>query len=105
MATIEISKAKRDEPRIPLVMPVVIERKEAGGNNCNEETFTENVSRMGACVITQIDWQVGEIVTLLASRGNFECQALIRIVWIDKKDKQKKAGLQFLKAPKNWVVN
>jgi hypothetical protein len=29
----------------------------------------------------------------------------VKIVWIDKTDKRKKAGLQFLEEPENWVVS
>ncbi len=101
----DIWRVRRLDPRISLAMPVVIEGKDSRDEPYRDETFTENVSRMGTCIIACRDMKVGEQVTLYASGGNFKCHALVKIVWTDNTDKKIKAGLQFLEQPRNWVVN
>jgi hypothetical protein len=101
----DIWKIKRSEPRVPLVIPVLIEGKDRQDHQFLEETFTENVSRSGACVLAVRAMQVGDLVTLSTPRGQFQCQAQVKIIWTDDADKLRKAGLQFLEPPHNWVVN
>jgi hypothetical protein len=101
----DIWKIKRLDPRITLLMPVIIEGTDPSGNPYRDETITENVSKMGACIITGRNLRVGEQVTFSSSGGQFKCEALVKIVWTDNTDKKQKAGLQFLERPRNWVVN
>jgi hypothetical protein len=101
----DIWKIRRLDPRISLSLPVVIEGKDSQNQIYRDDTFTENVSRMGACVVACREMNVGEQVTLYASSGPFKCHALVKIIWTDNTDKKLKAGLQFLEKPRNWVVN
>jgi len=101
----DIWKIRRLDPRISLSMPVVIEGKDRENQLYRDDTFTENVSRMGACVVACREMNVGEQVTLYGSSGQFKCHALVKIIWTDNTDKKLKAGLQFLEKPRNWVVN
>jgi hypothetical protein len=101
----DIWKVRRLDPRISLAMPVIVEGRDSRGEPYRDETFTENVSRMGICIVARREMRVGEQVTLYASGGQFRCHALVKIVWTDNNDKKIKAGLQFLEKPRNWVVN
>lgn len=87
------------------MIPVVIEGRTAGTNSFRDETFTENVSRMGACIVAGLNLQDGLSVALHARCGEFECHAKARIAWVGKFGNQMKAGVRFLEPPKNWVVS
>ena len=100
-------RVKRKETRVLLAIPVVIEGVDAENQHFVEETTTENVSKLGACIAVDRVLKLGSIISLSAFQGKFSCKAEIKAVWIDesKKKKMKKIGVRFVEPPVNWVVS
>jgi hypothetical protein len=101
----DIWKAKRIDPRISLVVPVVIEGEDLSNNPFREETITENVSKTGACIIVQRQIKLGTFITVIAFEGKFRSQAIVKGIWIDDRNKKMKIGVQFSGAVQNWVLS
>ncbi len=102
---IDIWKVKRTEPRISLHLPVIIEGDDTDSNHFSEATFTENVSKSGACIIVTRQLKLGSTVKVSGCQGKFEAQATVRGIWIDDHDRKTKIGVQFNGPTTNWVVS
>jgi hypothetical protein len=95
---------KRKEPRIPLRLPVVIRGRDTNDAEFVENTFTENVSRSGACVITSHRVNIGTFLEIEAY-GTFRNRASVTIVWIDTENpKNYKMGVKFSEPRINWII-
>jgi hypothetical protein len=101
----DIWKAKRLAPRVSLVVPVVIEGEDLSQNPFREETTTENVSKTGACIVVQRQIRLGTLISVTASDGKFQSQAVVKGIWIDDRDKKMKIGVQFSGPVQNWVLS
>jgi PilZ domain len=101
----DIWEAKRLDPRISLVVPVVIEGEDLSNNPFREETITENVSKTGACIVVQRQIKLGTFITVIAFEGKFRSQAIVKGIWIDDRDKKTKIGVQFSGSLQNWVLS
>ena len=98
-------RVKRKETRILLAIPVVIEGEDADNQHFIEETTTENVSKLGACVVVNRVLKLGSVISLAAFQGKFSCKAEVKALWIDEIEKKKKVGVRFVEPPVNWVVS
>ncbi|MFN8006464.1 MAG: PilZ domain-containing protein [Terriglobia bacterium] len=98
-------RVKRKETRVLLAIPVVLEGADADDQHFIEETTTENVSKLGACVLVDHILKLGSIVKLTAFQGKFICNAEVKAVWMDESEMKKKVGIRFVETPKNWVLS
>lgn len=95
---------KRKEPRISLRVPVTIRGQDTDAVPFAENTYTDNVSRSGACVITTHRMNIGAVLDFEAF-GKFSSQARVSIVWIDSDNPQNyKMGVKFMDPVTNWIV-
>jgi hypothetical protein len=95
---------KRKEPRIPLRLPVVIQGRDTNDVEFVEKTYTENVSRSGACVITAHRMNIGAALDFEAY-GTFRNRASVTIVWIDTENpKNYKMGVKFSEPNTGWII-
>ena len=97
-------RVKRKETRILLAIPVVIEGEDSDNQHFIEETTTENVSKLGACIVVDRVLKLGSIISLTAFQGKFSCKAEVKAVLIDESERKKKIGVRFVEPPINWVV-
>ena len=97
-------RVKRKETRILLAIPVVIEGADSDNQHFIEETTTENVSKLGACIMVDRVLKLGSIISLTAFQGKFSCKAEVKAIWIDESERKKKIGVRFVEPPINWVV-
>lgn len=98
-------KLRRGEPRVVLKLPITLEGKDKLGEAFVEETFTENVSRNGACVETIHPAEVGALLTVGAFQERFRAQARVAIVWSRRSAAGKlRVGLRFVEPSQNWIV-
>ena len=100
-------RVKRKETRVLLAIPVVIEGVDVDNQPFIEETTTDNVSKLGACIVVNQDLKLGSFISLTAFQGKFSCKAEVKAVWLDEseKKKKKKIGVRFVEPPVNWVVS
>jgi hypothetical protein len=91
----DIWKAKRVDPHVSLVVPVVIEGEGLSSNPFREETTTENVSKTGACIVVQGQIKLGTFITVIAFEEKFRSQAIVKGIWIDDRDKKRTSGFSF----------
>lgn len=95
---------QRKEPRVPLRLPVTLRGQDLLEQAFEEETYTENVSRNGACLVTHRYLEVGSTVELEAA-GQFRAQAAVRVRWANRQQKDRfVVGVQFLKVEGQWIV-
>jgi hypothetical protein len=98
-------KLRRSEPRVVLKIPITLDGKDKSGEAFTEETFTENVSRQGACVETVHYLEVGTVLQVSAFEKRFRSKARVTIVWSKKSASNRfRIGLRFLDPLANWVV-
>lgn len=102
---LDIWKAKRKEARILLAIPVTMEWTDKSNTPSREESVTENVSRNGVCIVFDRVLELGTIVTVTACQGKFKCRGEVKALWVDPNDGKKRAGVQFVDSPENWVVS
>jgi hydrogenase/urease accessory protein HupE len=102
---VDFWRVKRKETRVLLAIPVVIEGADADNQPFVEETTTENVSKLGACVAVNRVLKLGSVISVTAFQGKFSCKAEVKAIWIDESQKKKKVGVRFVEPPINWVVS
>jgi PilZ domain-containing protein len=102
---VDFWRVKRKETRVLLSIPVVIEGTDTDNQHFIEETTTENVSKLGACIVVDRVLKLGSIISLSAFQGKFNCKAEVKAIWIDESEKKKKVGVRFIESPVNWVVS
>jgi hypothetical protein len=91
----------RNERRIPMEIPVVLDRHD--GTQGTEATFTENVSARGARVVSTRRWQKGEPLTFASRTGEF--RSLARVAYCQPLHGDGYAvGVEFLDPAGRWVV-
>lgn len=95
---------RRRDARIPLKVPLVIEGVDMEGNPFKEETYTENVSISGACIITRNRIPNGSKLHISAVRFPFNTTAVVQMVWLDEVDGVLKMGVEFPDPTKNWIL-
>jgi PilZ domain len=102
---VDFWRVKRKETRVLLAIPMLIEGEDAENQHFMEETMTENVSKLGACIVVDRVLKLGSIINLSAFQGKFSCKAEVKAIWIDETQKKKKVGVRFVEQPTNWVVS
>jgi hypothetical protein len=102
---VDFWRVKRKETRVLLAIPVVIEGADSDNLHFIEETMTENVSKLGACIVVDRVLKLGSFISLTAFQGKFSCKAEVKAIWIDESEKKKKVGVRFVEPPVNWVVS
>ena|SRR5215468_12219553 len=92
---------QRSEHRIPMEIPVVLDgHRDTPGV---ESTFTENVSRRGARVVTVRRWNRDEPLTFASRTGEFRSSA--RVAYCQPLHGDGYAiGVEFLEPTGRWVV-
>lgn len=101
---VDVYANRRAEKRVPLRISIKLNGTDVGGQPFSEETETENVSRTGACIITEHEMRVGDQLEVSALKGKFSSPAIIQIMWIDNKDGRRRIGVKFLGDTKNWII-
>lgn len=91
----------RSEHRIPMEIPVVLDgHRDTPGV---ESTFTENVSKRGARVVTVRRWNRDEPLTFASRNGEF--RSLARVAYCQPLHGDGYAiGVEFLEPIGRWVV-
>ena len=92
---------RRSEHRIPMEIPVVLDgHRDTPGV---ESTFTENVSKRGARVVTVRRWNKDEALTFASRTGEFRSSA--RVAYCQPLHGDGYAiGVEFLEPTGRWVV-
>jgi PilZ domain len=92
---------RRSEHRIPMEIPVVLDgHRDTPGV---ESTFTENVSKRGARVVTVRRWNKDEPLTFASRTGEFRSSA--RVAYCQPLHGDGYAiGVEFLEPTGRWVV-
>lgn len=99
-------KIYRDDPRVPLREPVILEGRDTEGNPFIEEAFTENVSREGLCVEMSCALKPGTVLQVCAPYDGFRSQACVAAVRPSKSQPGKfLTGLNFFKPNKDWIIH
>jgi len=101
---VDVYANRRSEKRVPLRINIKIAGKDKNNRPFVEETETENVSKSGACIITEHELEVGEILEISALKDRFRSPAVIQIMWIDNRDGRRRIGVRFLGDVKNWII-
>ena len=92
---------RRSEHRIPMEIPVVLDGHR--GTPGVESTFTENVSKRGARVVTVRRWNRDEPLTFASRTGEF--RSLARVAYCQPLHGDGYAiGVEFLEPSGRWVV-
>lgn len=89
------------EKRLPIAIVVNLTSARAQGAEGAELTYTDNVSTHGACVVSNRQWQPGEI----AEVTSFSDQVALRgkVVYCRRRgDDQYSIGLNFQNCPVFW---
>jgi hypothetical protein len=102
---VDFWRVKRKETRVLLSIPVVVEGEDTDNQHFIEETTTENVSKLGACVVVNRVLKLGSVISISALQGKFSCKEEVKAIWIDESEKKKKVGVRFVEPPINWVVS
>jgi PilZ domain len=96
----------RDDQRIPLWEPVILEGLDQEGKRFFEETMTQNVSREGMCVETSFDLKPGAVLQVCAPYDGFRSQARVAAVRPSKLHPERSLiGLKFLQSNKDWIIH
>jgi hypothetical protein len=91
----------RREPRIPVEVGVRISgHAELPGS---EATFTQDISSLGARVVSVRKWKINDRLSLTTPTGSFE--ALARVAYCQpSRDSLFAVGLEFLNPKGKWIV-
>lgn len=91
---------RRKEPRSYLSIPLRLRCQQAG--TLPLVIQTENISRYGACLITPVALEVGEVVTLTCL--NDECEMRATVKYVRQTEDGWRAGVEFVAFPKKWLI-
>lgn len=98
----ELYRRVQREPRIPRNMPVLVCR-ESDPTGRQELTNTVNVSKRGACIVTNWLWKAGEKVCIQKPANQLKTFA--RVAWVKKaKASQFLIGLEILECEDFWKL-
>lgn len=96
----------RDDQRVSLREPVILEGRDKEGKAFMEEAFTENVSREGLCVEMRCALKPGTVLQVCAPYDGFRSQACVAAVRPSKTQPGKfLIGLKFVKSNKDWIIH
>jgi hypothetical protein len=99
-------KMYRDDQRVPLREPVILEGLDREGKRFIEETLTENVSREGMCVETSYVLKPGAVLEVCAPYDGFRSQACVASVRPSQSHPERfLIGLNFFQSNKDWIIH
>lgn len=91
------------EKRLPIAMVVNLASADAQGLNCAELTYTNNVSAHGACVVSNRQWQPGEIVDVTSFQDEIAMRG--KVVYCSRHGSDQYAiGLNFQNDAAVWSI-
>lgn len=91
------------EKRLPIAMLVNLSSGQAQGTNVAEMTYTDNVSAHGACVVSNRQWEPGEIAEVTSLLDQIAMRG--RVVYCRKHGEDRYAiGLNFQHCAVVWAV-
>jgi len=98
-------KIKRKEQRVALKVPVLLLGADANGDLFEENTYTEDVSKTGALILTKHILPIGCTIFLKAFK-RFESSAKVRMIWRDHRNQDYyKLGIEFEGNKENWIIH
>jgi hypothetical protein len=98
---LEQTVSGRMERRLPLVLIVRLAQVEREGTGGEERTYTDNISKHGACIFSTRPWKFGEKVRV--TPVNEESTVCGNVVYCHKRaDGHYDVGVQFQDGPVMW---
>lgn len=92
---------RRKEPRTSVSIPLKLYR-DVKGKKAAVNIRTENLSRFGACLVTPMELEIGEVVRLECVSGECELQGTVR--YLRQGEDGWRAGVEFVAFPKKWLI-
>jgi hypothetical protein len=92
---------RRKEPRTSVSIPLKLYR-DSKGEKSSVDICTENLSRFGACLVTPVELEIGEVVRLECVSGECELQGTVR--YLRQGENGWRAGVEFVAFPKKWLI-
>ena len=97
-------RTRRKEPRSKIAIRLSLNLL-AGASGSNgrrpSRVMTENISRRGACLITNGPFEVGSVITLTCQE---ECEIRAVVKYSHHSPEGWRTGVQFLSFPKKWLI-
>lgn len=97
-------REKKLTPRVTLRIAITLEGKDPFGNQYQENTHTENVSKNGARILTRYNLRVGDHLMVKAFGSKFHSQASVTRLYERQEDGFLRVGIRFLNPAGDWIV-
>ncbi len=91
--TDELRETMRRENRLTCRLPVIIEGRGKGGLKRDAAAQCVSISRRGACVVTPLEVELGEKLTLALPTINAERKELMVVAWVREFEGERHVGL------------
>jgi hypothetical protein len=95
-------RTRRKEPRSRIAICLTLHRSPGAKPHRPQRVQTEDISRRGACLLTPMPPEIGQIITLTCVQEECEIRAVVKYAhpgvegW--------RTGVQFLSFPKKWLI-
>ncbi len=96
---------KRRDERYYKKIRIRIQAPDENGNFFEEETYVENFSKNGCCILTSKLIRENAHIIISSIDERFESEAKVKKIWQKEIDGKLKMGVEFLDNSENWLMN
>ena len=96
---------KRRDERFYKKIGVKIQAPDEKGEFFEEETYLENFSKNGCCIVTSRGIKENALIIISSLDGKYDAEAKVRKIWQKEIDGKLKMGVEFLDNRENWLMN
>ncbi len=96
---------KRRDERHYKKIGVKIQAPDENGDFFEEETYLENFSKNGCCIVTSREIKENASILISSLDGEFDAEAKVKKIWQKEIDGKLKMGVEFIDSKENWLMN